>query len=495
MGFSISIPLRIFDRNQGERLRTRLDINRTERVRAAAEAQLYNDVDSAHAALAGTVVLLKPYKERYLEQAVKVRDTMTFSYERGGASLLDFLGGPARLPERSAGIPESRRVVFVRFGAAQSCSRPGGGRMKRLILFLLSFLVLCALAVLLFSGCGRKEKNESGAPPPVQVEREQDAEGFQVERPEQFQLVAAGTHKAAPELTVTGVVSPDVARTIPAVSLASGRAVEIKVRLGDTVTKGQLLMRVKSTDIAAAYSEFRQATADETLAKTQLERARVLYEKGAIAQKDLEVATDVESKARVIRETAIEKLHTLGVTRLDRSPGGVVDVYSPISGVIIEQNVTAGAGVKSLDNSPNLFTIANLDNVWIMCDVYENDSSFIRIGDYADVRLNAYPGKEFKGRISNIGPILDPTTRTSKVRLEMKNPGFMRIGMFVTATFYGHTEEVHATVPATAVLHLQDRDWVYLPLGGGKFRRAPVTGKKMLPATCSRWWVSTRGSR
>ena len=90
-GFSVSIPLRIFDRNQGERLRTKLDISRTERLRDLIEAQAYSDVDSAHATLVSTVVLLKPYKTHYLEQAVTVRDTVTFSYERGGASLLDFL--------------------------------------------------------------------------------------------------------------------------------------------------------------------------------------------------------------------------------------------------------------------------------------------------------------------------------------------------------------------------------------------------------------------
>ena len=90
-GLFVSIPLRIFDRNQGERLRTKLDIGRNERVRDATEALLYSDVDSAYAALNSTVILLKPYKAKYLEQAVSVRDTVTFSYQRGGASLLDFL--------------------------------------------------------------------------------------------------------------------------------------------------------------------------------------------------------------------------------------------------------------------------------------------------------------------------------------------------------------------------------------------------------------------
>ena len=352
--------------------------------------------------------------------------------------------------------------------------------MKRLLLFLISFVILCSAAVFLFSGCGRSEKEKSGAPPPAKVEREQDAEGFKVEHPEQFPLVTAGERKAAPELNVTGVVSPDVARTVPAISLASGRAVEIKVRLGDTVKKGQLLMKVKSNDIATAYSEYRQAAADATLAKTQLERANALYERGAIPRKDLEVAVDVDAKAAVIRETAMEKLKILGVADHDRHPGGVVSVFAPISGVIIEQNVTAGAGVKSLDNSPNLFTIANMDKVWIMCDVYENDFSFVRVGEYADVRLNAYPGKVLKGRVSNVGPILDPQNRAAKVRLEMENPGFMRIGMFVTATFYGPEPVVRATVPATAILHLKDRDWVYVPLGKGEFRRVEVKGGRML---------------
>jgi cobalt-zinc-cadmium efflux system membrane fusion protein len=89
----------------------------------------------------------------------------------------------------------------------------------------------------------------------------------------------------------------------------------------------------------------------------------------------------------------------------------------------------------------------------------------------------------FKGRISNIGPILDPNIRTAKVRLEMQNPGFMRIGMFVTATFHGRAEETHSVVPATAVLHLHDRDWVYVPAGQGQFRRVEVVGGKMLPGT------------
>jgi outer membrane protein, heavy metal efflux system len=94
-GVSVSIPLRIFDRNQGEKLRTQLDIDRNEKLMEATRAQVFSDVDSAYATLASTVALLQPYKDRYLEQASRVRDTISFSYEHGAASLLDFLGAQA----------------------------------------------------------------------------------------------------------------------------------------------------------------------------------------------------------------------------------------------------------------------------------------------------------------------------------------------------------------------------------------------------------------
>jgi cobalt-zinc-cadmium efflux system membrane fusion protein len=158
-----------------------------------------------------------------------------------------------------------------------------------------------------------------------------------------------------------------------------------------------------------------------------------------------------------------------------------VDIVAPASGVITEQNITNAAGVKSLDNSPNLFTISDLSHVWIVCDVYENDLPTVRIGDTAEIHLNAYPDRMITGRISNIGPSLEPTIRTAKVRIEVANPGLMRLGMFVTATFHGQSSEKRAVVPATAILHLHDREWVYVPVGNGGFERKEVVGGQMLP--------------
>ena len=344
-------------------------------------------------------------------------------------------------------------------------------------------LAVAACLALLSSGCSSgKADPASEAPPPAQVEHEQDGGAFSVDHPEQYPLATAGQDEAAPELNVTGTVSPDISRNIPVVSLASGRVLDIHARLGDTVSKGQLLMRVQSQDISQAFSDYRQAVADETLANTQRDRAKDLYEHGAMALNDLQVAQDTAAKARITVETTMDHIRVLGADPNNPSP--IVDVRAPVSGVITDQQVTAAAGTQGLA-SPNAFTISDLSHVWILCDVYENDLPFVRLGEYADVHLNAYPDQVLRGRIGNIGPTLDPILRTAKVRLEVQNPGMLRLGMFATANFYGPRKEVHAVVPATAILHLHDRNWVYIPMGSGRFRRVEVVAGKTLPAVPS----------
>ena len=340
-----------------------------------------------------------------------------------------------------------------------------------------TWALVLALA-LLDAGCNGNGDQQAEAPPPLKVEHAEDPNVFQVEHPDKFPLVAAVEHVTTTQLTATATVNPDISRTVPVISLASGRVVEIKARLGDTVKKGQVLLTVQSADISGAFSDYQKAVADEQLSRTQLERAQLLYDKGAISLNDLQVAQDAEAKSQVDVKTSTEKLRVLGNTSLDK-PSGVVEIHAPVSGVITDQQVTNAAGVQGL-SSPNPFTISDLTYVWILCDVYENDLSAVRLGDKADVRLNAYPDKTFTGIIGNVGSILDPNLRTAKVRIEMRNPGLMRPGMFAIATFHGQKKEKYAAVPATAVLHLHDRDWVYLPLGGGKFRRVEVKAGEML---------------
>ena len=344
-------------------------------------------------------------------------------------------------------------------------------------------VVVTIVATVVFScglaGCGGKESSATGSPPPAQVIHEENSGVVHVDHPEQFPVVAATQYSATSLLTVTASVSPDISRTIPVVSLATGRVVDIRARLGDVVKKGQILLRVRSDDVASGFSDYRKAVADEALANTQLTRAAELYAHGAISLNDLQVAQDTEDKAKVDLQTSAEHLRLLGND--PEHPSGIVDIPAPISGVITDQQVVNAGGVQGL-SSPNPFTISDLSYVWVLCDVYENDLPNVRLGDTADVRLTAYPGQVLMGTISNIGSILDPTIHTAKVRVEVRNPGFIRPGMFATATFHGLKKETHTAVPAAAILHLHDQDWVYVPADNGTFRRIVVKAGNTVPS-------------
>jgi cobalt-zinc-cadmium efflux system membrane fusion protein len=272
-------------------------------------------------------------------------------------------------------------------------------------------------------------------------------------------------------------VYPDISREVPVISLASGRVVDIKARLDDNVKKGQLLLQVQSPDVTNAFDTYLKAVNDELLTKKAYVRAKDLYEHGAIPLSGLEQAEDAEKDNQADLTAAEEQLKTLGIDK--NNPHSIVPVYAPISGVIVAQNVTiaAAAGVTYSGNS-TAFTIADLSTVWVVCDVYENDIPKLQLGQTARIKLTAYPDKVLTGRISDIGPVLDPSIRTAKVRIEVKNPGLIKLGMFATATFDSLTNAVHAVVPA--VLHLHDRDWVFVPNGDNRFKRVEVQGGRML---------------
>src|SRR5580692_5336904 len=342
-----------------------------------------------------------------------------------------------------------------------------------------ALLPMVLITTLVISGCKSDKVNaDAEAPPPAKVVPGVDVTFFAVEHPELYPIVTATEYQAPSQLFVTGTVFPDISRNIPVISLASGRVVDIRALLGDTVRKGQLMLRVRSDDISGGFDAYRKAVSDELLARKQLERAKLLYEHGAIAQQDLEVAEDDEDDAKTTLDTATEHLHLLGSDPSD--PKGLVDITAPVSGVITDQEVAIGAAVQAY-SAPNPFTISDLTTVWIVCDVYENDMANVRMGQPASIKLNAYPDKILKGTISNVGSILDPNIRTAKVRIEVANPGeMMRPGMFATATLFGKQKQNYAAVPASAIVHLHDRDWVYIP-AQGKFKRTEVVSGGQLP--------------
>ena len=340
---------------------------------------------------------------------------------------------------------------------------------------------VCCLAVCVtLTACGNKFNPASGEVSQAPVDETGNAAIVSVEKPYQYPLVDVGRVDLPNKLEVTGSVFPDIDREVPVISLASGRVVDILARLDDNVRKGQLLLKVQSPDITNAYDTYLKAMYDEQLAEKEYVRSEDLYKHGAISQTMLDQAQDAEQDAKADLNAAEQQLNTLGVPR--NRPSSIVNVYAPISGVIVAQNVTnaAAAGV-TYSGSSTAFTIADLSVVWIVCDVYENNLPEVHVGQEARIELDGYPSKVFTGRVSDIGPVLDPVIRTAKVRIEIPNPGVFRLGMYVSATLVSRTRTAHAIVPATAILHLHDRYWVFEPAGGNQFRRVQVTTGDMLP--------------
>jgi membrane fusion protein, heavy metal efflux system len=307
-----------------------------------------------------------------------------------------------------------------------------------------------------------------------------DPDVFEAERPDLFKTATAVTRALPTIVTANGVISPDVNRTIHLTSLGSGRVVDLKVRLGDTVQKGQTLLVISSPDLSGAFADYEKAKADEQLARKGLERTQMLFDRGAIAAKDLEVAQDTEEKAKVDLEAADHRVRILGADPNHPSP--LIELKAPVSGTIVEQNVAGAEGIKSLDNTPNLFTIANLSEVWAVCDVFENDLGAVHVGDSAEIRLNAFPDRVFKGKVADISRVLDPNTRSAKVRIVLPNPdGALRPGMFSVATFRSRTMTDRIVVPSTAIMRLHDKDWVFQKIAANRFRKTAVEADGLAP--------------
>jgi membrane fusion protein, heavy metal efflux system len=307
-----------------------------------------------------------------------------------------------------------------------------------------------------------------------------DPDVFSMEHPELFKTAKAETRALPTELTANGTVTPDVTRTIHVTSLGGGRVVDLKVKLGDFVKRGQTLLVISSPELAAAMADYQKAVADEVLSRKALERSQMLYDRGAIAAKDLETAQDLEDKAKVDVSTAEQHVRVLGADPAHPSP--LIDLRAPVSGTIVEQNVAGFEGVKSLDNTPNLFTIADLSQVWVVCDVFENDLGDVHLGDSGEIRLNAFGDRVFRGTVVDISRVLDPNTRSAKVRIVLPNgDGALRPGMFAVAKFRSRKRTDRVLVPATAIMRLHDKDWVFRKESGGDFRRVVVQADGLAP--------------
>ena len=268
-----------------------------------------------------------------------------------------------------------------------------------------------------------------------------------------------------------------------------GRVTSVVVKLGDAVGEGQPLLTVQSPDADAAQSAALQAQASVTQAQAGLrkaqadyDRVRDLYEHNAVAKKDvldaqnsLAQAAAALAQANATHEQAVRRLKLLGLNPGDfQQP---VTVRAPIAGKVLDLSVVPGEFRN--DASASLMTVADLRTVWVASDVPESAIRFIQPGERVEISLTAYPGETFEGRVTRIADIVDPQTRTVKVRAEMQNPdGRFRPEMFGSMHHIESTMSV-PVLPAGAVIQGDRQSLVFVEQRPGRFRQTEVTvGKR-----------------
>jgi membrane fusion protein, heavy metal efflux system len=274
-------------------------------------------------------------------------------------------------------------------------------------------------------------------------------------------------------LEIAARIEADPTRVVHVFAPVSGRLISVTVRPSDHVSQGQTLAVLASSDVAAARAAYRQAVADNEVKKKALTRAEDLYQHSAIAAKDYQQAQADAQMSTATLESALERLQLLNV-----EPAGSSDqikVLAPRAGVVIDLGAAAGEFSKSLDNSSPLCTLADLSTVWALGDVYEKDLASVKTGEAADVRINAYLGQTWRGRVAAISDVVDPNTRTLKIRVVLPNANErLKPEMFGAIRLLRSTQ-LGVAAPATAVLREGAAAYIFVQRAPGHFERRAVT--------------------
>ncbi len=274
-------------------------------------------------------------------------------------------------------------------------------------------------------------------------------------------------------LELAARVEPDPTRVVHIFSQVTGRLVELYVRPGQDVKKDETIGLIQSSEISEARADYDKAKIEVARSDHQLDRAKLLLQHEVMAQRDYDDLEAANQAAHAELTRTIQRIHMLGF-----SPEGTSDTVAlraPISGAVLDIGTARGEMQRSLDNATAIATIANLDSVWILGDVFERDLGTVRSAQSVDVALPAYPGEVLHGKISNISDAMDPNSRTLKVRVVMPNPQHrLKPEMFATLSI-ARTTAQQFIVPTAAVVHEGTSSYVFMPAGEGKYEQHQVT--------------------
>ena len=296
-------------------------------------------------------------------------------------------------------------------------------------------------------------------------------------------VAPVGESEIGATVVTSGRITFDDVRVAHIFSPVTGRVVNLAAQLGARVKKGDPLASIESPDLGVASSDLDKARADLTAAKHDLDRQKALYEAHAGAQRDFETAEDNFAKAKAEFERAQQKTKLL----LRRDGASAVSqeymLRSPIDGEVIARTVNPGMEVQGQYSGGNpaaeLFTVGELDTVWVLGDIFEMDLGRVKTGQQVEVTLVAYPGQTFTGTVDWVSQALDPTTRTAKIRCTIKNlENKLKPEMFATMAI--HAAGVKAlAVPRPSVFKLGGKTVVFVEIGKTqlgqlRFERRPV---------------------
>ncbi|OLB64605.1 MAG: hypothetical protein AUH96_09555 [Nitrospirae bacterium 13_2_20CM_2_61_4] len=285
----------------------------------------------------------------------------------------------------------------------------------------------------------------------------------------------------AGDLSLPGKVQYSEDRYAKVSSPLVGRVVEVRAKLGDKVAAGQVLLSLESADLGAAYSDFVKAESDFQLSKRNYELAKDLYESKAMSKKDLVQAENDFLKAQAEFRRTRERLLALRVPaeeldkpRTERLITSRFDLKSPLAGTVVERNVTVGQMVGA-DPTQVLYTIADLNELQVVAEVYERDLSRVSKGAAVTVTVEAYPDETFSGTIVYVGDVVDPTTRTIKVRCNVTNRDLkLKPEMFAQVRLKVGSNRPVLALPKEAVIVVGGQAFVFVQAADGRYVRRPV---------------------
>jgi membrane fusion protein, heavy metal efflux system len=332
--------------------------------------------------------------------------------------------------------------------------------------------------MLAFAGC--EESGSKATADSSSAKSSGNAELFTIPQQQMahVQLVTVQAATLARALRLTGAVAYNSFRTTPVITQVSGPVAKIVVVPGQRVQQGEPMLYVASPDYSQLRTNYLKAKDAYALAQKAYARARDLFEHKAIAEQNLEQAESAEVQAGGDLASAQAALRVMGIADPDAlvkaPPSFEVPVRAPISGEVVEQDVSAGQLV--LPGTTQCFMISDTSSVWVLVNVYQKDLPYVRVGQTVAIQTDTYP-EVFHGRISYVAASLDPNTRTLQARIETNNPGErLKKDMYVSVTVNAGTIPNAIALPDAAVLRdSENQPFVYAATGSNQFGRRAVT--------------------